>query len=135
MLHADIANLRFWAKSAVEPKCCLLIVDLFTCKIYTYPMKKRTFLKKKLGQFYEVISKKNLKSNQEIRLQTDQEFQQIEIKRLNATYNITMFSTKTREEKAFAAEQKISELKKILLKSKRIEKWSGNKAINKKGNK
>ena len=46
-----------------------------------------------------------------------------------------MFSTKTKEEKAFAAEQKISELKKILLKSKRIEKGSGNKAINKKGNK
>ena len=33
-----------------------------------------------------------------------------------------MFSTKTRGKKAFVAEQKTRELKKILLKSKRIEK-------------
>ena len=38
-----------------------------------------------------------------------------------------MFSTKTRGGKAFAIEQKIRELKKILSKSKRIEKRSGNK--------
>ena len=30
LLHADIADLRFLAKSAVNPKYCLLIVDLFT---------------------------------------------------------------------------------------------------------
>ena len=34
LLHADIADLRFLAKSAVNPKYCLLIVDLFTSKIY-----------------------------------------------------------------------------------------------------
>ena len=38
-----------------------------------------------------------------------------------------MFSTKTRDGKAFPAEQKITELKQILFKSKRIEKRSGNK--------
>ena len=36
-----------------------------------------------------------------------------------------MFSTKTRGGQAFATEQKIRELKKILLKSKRIEKRLG----------
>ena len=36
-----------------------------------------------------------------------------------------MFSTKTRGGQAFAAEQKIRELKKILLKSKRVEKRLG----------
>ena len=36
-----------------------------------------------------------------------------------------MFSAKTRRGKVFAAEQKIRELKKILLKSKIIEKRSG----------
>ena len=46
LLHADIADLRFLAKSAVDPKYCLLIVDLFTSKRYTYSMKKRTLLKK-----------------------------------------------------------------------------------------
>ena len=39
LLHADINDLRFLANSAVDPKYCLLIVDLFTSKIYVYPMK------------------------------------------------------------------------------------------------
>ena len=34
LLHADIADLKFLAKSAVDPKYRLLIVDLFTSKIY-----------------------------------------------------------------------------------------------------
>ena len=33
MLHADIADIRFLAKSAVDPKYCLLLVDLFTSEI------------------------------------------------------------------------------------------------------
>ena len=44
MLHADIADLRFLAKPAADPKYCLLLVDLFTSKIYVYPMKKRSLL-------------------------------------------------------------------------------------------
>ena len=48
-LHADIADLRFLAKSAVDPKYCLLVVDLFTSKVYVYPMKNRTLLAKKIG--------------------------------------------------------------------------------------
>ena len=68
-------------------------------------MKKKIFLKKKLERSYEDISKKR-KPNQEIRLQTDQEFQRNKIKRLNASNNVTMFSTKTRT----AAEQKIREV-------------------------
>ena len=110
LLHADITDLRFLAKSAVDPKCCLLVVDLFTSKIYTYPMKKRTLLKRKLEQLYKDISKKR-KRYQEIRLQTDQEFQQDKIKRLNASNNITMFTTKIRGGKVFAAEQKIRHFK------------------------
>ena len=46
LLHADIADLRFLIKSAVDPKHCLLIVDLFISKIYTYRMIKRIPLKK-----------------------------------------------------------------------------------------
>ena len=33
-LQADIVDIRFLAKSAVDPKCCLLFIDLFTSKIY-----------------------------------------------------------------------------------------------------
>ena len=35
-LQADIADWRFLAKSTVDPKYCLLIVDLFTSKIYVF---------------------------------------------------------------------------------------------------
>ena len=70
-----------------------------------------------MEQFYEDILEKR-KPDQEIRIQTDQEFHQNEIKRLNASSNITMFSGKTRGGIAFAAEQKVRELEKILLKSK-----------------
>ena len=53
-----------------------------------------------------------------MRLQTDLEFQQTEIKKLNKDFKVDMFSTKVRGDKAFAAEPKIRELKKLLLKSK-----------------
>lgn len=43
IFHVDIADLMFLAKSAVNPKYCLLIVDLFTSRIYTYPMEKGRF--------------------------------------------------------------------------------------------
>ena len=57
-----------------------------------------------------------------MRLQTDLEFQQIEVKRLNKKYDVEMFSTKLRGGKAFAAEQKIREFKKMLLKVKDLYK-------------
>ena len=46
-----------------------------------------------------------------MRLQTDLEFKQNEIKKLNEQYNVEMFYSKVRGGKAFAAEQKIRELK------------------------
>ena len=46
-----------------------------------------------------------------MRLQVDQEFQQVKIKDLNDLNNVDMFSTATRGGKAFAAEQKMKELK------------------------
>ena len=62
-----------------------------------------------------------------MRLQTDQESQQNEIKNLNSKYNVEMFSTELWRGKAFTAEQKIREFKKLLYKSKRIEKRKGNR--------
>ena len=46
-----------------------------------------------------------------MRLQTDLEFQQNEIKKLNKKYNVEMFSSRTRGGKAFPAEQKLENLK------------------------
>ena len=119
--HADIAYLQFLAKSAVDPKFALVCVDLFTSKIYVYTMKVRRNLASKLEIFYKEIQKKRL-DNEKMRLQTDQEFQQNEIKKLNQKYNVEMFSTRLRGGKAFAAEQKIRELKKVIFKTKRTYK-------------
>ena len=60
-----------------------------------------------------------------MRLQVDLEFKQNQIKRLNDKFNVDMFHTRVSGGKAFAAEQKIKEFKKILLRSKRLEKDRG----------
>ena len=123
-LHADIADLRFLAKSAVDPKYCLLIVDLFTSKSYVYPMKNRSLLAKKMEIFHNNIQPKRTGKT---RLQTDLEFNQNKIQALNKKFDVEMFHTKIRAGKAFAAEQKIREFKKILLRSKRFEKIKKNR--------
>ena len=109
LVHGDIADTRFLAKSAVDPKYCLLLVDLFTAKIYVYPMKNRSLLAKKLHLFYEDIQNKR---TVKLRLQTDLEFKQNQLKKINAEFNEDIFHTKIRARKAFAAEQKIREFKK-----------------------
>ena len=45
--------------------------------------------------------------NEQMRLQTDLEFQQREIIKINGKYNVLMFITKIRDRRVFAAEQKI----------------------------
>ena len=59
-----------------------------------------------------------------MRFQTDQEFKQQKIYDLNKKFNVDMFTTSLRGGKAFAAVQKIKEFRKILLRSKRMEKYS-----------
>ena len=85
-------------------------------------MRKNSNLWQKLELFYKEIDSKRDKKEGKMRLQTDLEFQQNEIKKLNTKYNVEMFSSRTRGGKAFAAEQKIREFKKILFKSKRLHK-------------
>ena len=119
--HADLAYLQFFAKSAVDPKYALVCVDLFTSKVYVYTLKSKNNLFKKMEEFYKEIDSKR-KRNEKMRLQVDLEFQQNKIKELNKKYNVDMFSTKTRGGKAFAAEQKIREFKKILFRIKKTYK-------------
>ena len=122
LCHADIADLRFLAKSAVDLKYALLIVYLFTSKVYVYPMKNRSLLAKKLKLFYDEIDQKR---SGKMRLQTDLEFNQNIIKKLNKEHNVEMFHTKIRGGKVFVAEQKIGKFKQILNQSKRLVKRGG----------
>ena len=119
--HADLAYLQFFAKSAVDPKYALLCVDLFSSKVYVYTMKTKNSLPKKMEEFYQEIDVKRVK-NEKMRLQVDLEFQQNKIKALNQKYNVEMFSSKNRGGKAYAAEKKIREFKKILFKIKKTNK-------------
>ena len=84
-LQADIASISFLARSAVDPKFCLLFVDLFPSKIYTYPMKTRNLLPKRIELFYNDINKKR---DSKMRLQSDQEFKQRKIFELNTKFNV-----------------------------------------------
>ena len=119
--HADLAYLQFFAKSAVDPKYALVCVDLFTSKVYIYTLRTKNNLFKKVEEFYKEIDDKRIK-NEKMRLQVDLEFQQNKIKELNKKYNVDMFSTKNRGGKAYAAEQKIREFKKILFRIKKTYK-------------
>ena len=119
LLHADIVDTRYLAKSAVDPKYCLSFVGLFTSKIYIYPMKNRRLLAKRLRLFYEDIQNKR---TGKMRLQTDLEFKQNQILKLNDEFNVEMFHARLRGRKAFAVEQKNREFKKLLLRGKRLQK-------------
>ena len=109
LTHADVGNLEFLGKNAAFPQYVWVLVDLFSSKIYTYPMKSRKQIRQKLQQFYEDVRGK--RKGRKMKLQVDQELQQVKIKDLNELNNVQMFSTSLRGGKAFAAEQKIRELK------------------------
>ena len=71
--------------------------------------------------FYDEV--KNKRKNKTMRLQVNNEFQQVKIKELNDQNNVKMFTTSVRGGKAFAAKQKIRELK------ARISKLNAQKLI------
>ena len=85
-------------------------------------MKSRSLLAKKLRIIYEDIKGKR---TSRMRLQTNLEFKQNQILKLNDEFNVEMFHTRLRGGNAFAAEQKIREFKKLLLRGKRLEKQQG----------
>ena len=119
LIHADVENVEFLGKNATFPQYVLVLVDLFSSKVYTYPLKSRKQIRQKFKKFYRDVRSK--RKGKKIKLQVDQEFQQVRIKDLNDFNNVDMFSTSLRGGKVFAAEQKIRELK------TRIEKLASQK--------
>ena len=127
-MHIDIADLRFLNPSASEPKYVLVIVDLFSSFTYIVPLSNRGNLNKAVEIFYDNIQNDRITINKSkkkddiapLYIQSDMEFQRNDIKLLNMQYNVVMYTTKMNSGHAFAAEQKIRELKKILTKQSRI---------------
>ena len=109
LLDAGVGDLCFLGKSAADPKYCLLLVDLFTSKVYVYGMKNRSLIPLKLEKFYKEVASK--RKNKKMRLQTDLEFKEKKIFAFNKKYNVDMFSAAVRGGNTFAAEQKLRELK------------------------
>ena len=72
-------------------------------------MKSRKQILQKIKLFYNEVKSK--RKEKRMRLQVDNEFQQVKIKDLNYENNVDMFTFSLRGGKAFAAEQKIRELK------------------------
>ena len=70
-------------------------------------------LLKYINIFYvEIKNKGNVQQN--MMVQTDNEFGQVKIKDLNDKYNVTIFTRNVHGWKSFAAEQKIRELIKTI---------------------
>ena len=105
LIHADVGNSEFLVKNARIPRYVLLVVDLYSSIVYVYLMRSR----KQMKLIYDEVT--NKRKNKIMRLQVDNEFQQVKIKDLNDQNNVEMFTTSARGGKAFAAEQKIRELK------------------------
>ena len=91
LLHADVGKLEFLGKNATFHQYVHVMVDLFSSKIYTYSMKSRKQILHKLKLFYYDV--RNKKKGKRMRLQVDNEFQQVEIKDLNEINSVEMFTT------------------------------------------
>ena len=78
-------------------------------------MRPRKQILQKLNQFYDEMKNKRKKRN--MRLQVENESQQVKTKDLNDKYNVEVFSTSVRGGKAFVTEQK-KELKSRVAKLK-----------------
>ena len=104
LIHADVPNIEFLGKSATIPCYALSIVDLYSSKVYVYLMRSRKQILQQLKIFYKEIN--NKRKNKNMRLQVDNEFQQVKIKDLDDKFNVTIFTTSIRGGKAFATEQK-----------------------------
>ena len=114
LLHADVGNLEFFCKNATIPQYVLVVVDLYSLKVCVYPMRSRKQILQKMKLFCNKVKIK--RKNKRMRLQVDNEFLQVKVKDFNDENNVEMFTSSVRGGKAFAAEQKIRQLKTRILK-------------------
>ena len=58
LVHADVGNLEFLGKKAIIPRYVLLVVDLYSSKVYVYPMRSRKQILQKMKLFYDEVKNK-----------------------------------------------------------------------------
>ena len=86
-----MGNLEILRKNATILRYALLVVDLYFSKVYVYPMRSRKQILQKMKLFYYEV--KNKRKNKKMRLQVDNEFQQVKLKDLNDQSNVEMFTS------------------------------------------
>ena len=89
LLHSDVGNLEILGKNSTFPQYVLVIVDLYLSKIYTYSMKSKNQVLQKLRLFCNDV--RHERKGKRMRLQVDNEFQQVKIKYLNDKNNVKIF--------------------------------------------
>ena len=101
LLHADVGNLESLGKNATFPQYVLVIVDLYSSKVYTYSVTSPKQMLQKIKLFYDEV--RNKRKGKRMRLQVGNEFQQVKIKDLKNGNNVEMFTSLVKGSKAFAA--------------------------------
>ena len=62
LIHADVANLELLGKNVRISRYVLLVVDLYSLKVYVYPMRSRKQILQKMKLFYDGIKNKKNKA-------------------------------------------------------------------------
>ena len=95
-------------------------------------MKKRNNLVKFMARLYEdlVSEGRNENTSEPMRVQSDQEFLQNAIIKLNKEHNVIGFTSKLNDGHAFAAEHKIRDLKTYINRAQRLSKFGGSRRLN-----
>ena len=65
-IPAGVGNLEFLEKNATIPRNVLQVVDLYSSKVYVYPMRSRKQNLQKATFFYNEVKKKKIKKNKKI---------------------------------------------------------------------
>ena len=73
LIHGDIGNLKILGKNGTIPRYVLVVVDLYSSKVYAYPMLSNKQVLQKMKSIYDKIKNKR-KKKKTIRLQVDNEF-------------------------------------------------------------
>ena len=86
-----------------------MVVDLYSSKVYVYPMRLRKEILQKMKLLYNEI--KNKRKNKTMRFQVDNELKLVKIKDLNDENNVKMFILLLVVEKLLLLNKKLENLK------------------------
>ena len=117
--QADLADIRYLHPRAGESKYCLVVVDLYSQRVYLYGIYKKSLALEAFKRFLE--DTKSIRSPDSYTfVQTDEggEFFNKKLQNMLLEQRVKLFTTKMNRGHAFMAEQKIREGKKRLTKLK-----------------